>query len=156
MTTTSTICSPPLVDPQEGLSREMTQSPPSAVVLETKCGTTGWITVGLLVCRASGRTPEGFGGRSNAEIVGGSTLVEGTELPVGPRSKTASAGPGIVQISSRNRVEYKRNKPCIINKSSEHLAETKLELVLVALTFFVFAPREVTRRRVSSGCRATI
>ena len=94
LTTTSTICSPPLVDPQEGLSREITQSSPLVVVvLEAKCGTAGWITVGLLICRVSGRTPEEFGCRSNAEVVGASTLVEGTELPVGSRSKTVSARP---------------------------------------------------------------
>jgi len=112
LTITSTICSPPLGDPQEGLSREIMQSSPSAVVvLEAKCGTTGWITVGLPICRASGRTPEEFEGRPNAEIVGASILVEGTELPVGSRSKTISAGPVIMQISSRNCVEYKRNTP---------------------------------------------
>src|SRR5258706_13487761 len=45
LTITSTICSPPLVDPQEGLSREITQSSPSAAVVpEAKCGPAGWIT----------------------------------------------------------------------------------------------------------------
>ena len=94
LTTTSTILSPPLVVPQEGLSREMTQSSPSAaVVLEAKCGTAGWITVGLLICRALGERLGEFGSRSSAEIVGSSTLVEGTEFPVVSRSRIASAGP---------------------------------------------------------------
>ena len=95
LATTSTICSPPLVDPQEGLSREITQSSflSVVVVLEASCGTTGWITVELLICRVSDTTLEEIGCRSNAEIVGAATLVEGTELPVGPRSKTVSAGP---------------------------------------------------------------
>jgi len=50
LTTTSTICSPPLVVPQEGLSREMTQSPSSAaVVFEAKWDTAGWSIVELLI-----------------------------------------------------------------------------------------------------------
>ena len=94
LTTTITILSPPLVVPHEGLSREMTQSPPSAAVApEANCGTAGWITVGLLICRAPGGSLGEFGSRSSAEIVGSGTLVEGTEFPVVSRSRTASAGP---------------------------------------------------------------
>ena len=92
--TTSTILSPPLVVPQEGLSREMIQSPPfAAVALEANCGTAGWITVGSLICRALGGSLGEFRSRSSAETVGSSTLVEGTEFPVVPRSRAASAGP---------------------------------------------------------------
>ena len=94
LTTTSTITSPLLVVPQEGLSRELTQSPPSATVaLEANCGTAGWMTVGLLICRALGGSLGEFGSRSIAEIVGSCTLVEGTEFPVVSRARTASAGP---------------------------------------------------------------
>ncbi len=38
MTTTSTICSPPLVVPQDGLSREMKLSPPPAIKLVVRGG----------------------------------------------------------------------------------------------------------------------
>jgi len=94
LTTTSTICSPPLVVPQEGLSREMTQSPPStAVVLEAKCDTAGWTTVRLLIRRALWRALRESGGGSKAEFVDSGTLVEGTELPVVPRSRINSTGP---------------------------------------------------------------
>ena len=90
----STIRSPPLVVPQEGLSREMTQSPPSvALALEANCGTAGWRTVGLLICRALGGSLGEFGSRSSAEIVGSCIVVEGTEFPVVPRSMTACTGP---------------------------------------------------------------
>ena len=94
MTTTSTILSPPLVVPHEGLSRVMTLSPPSApVALKANRGIAGWITVRLLICRASGGILGEFGSRSSAEIVGSGTLVEGTEFPLVSRSRTASAGP---------------------------------------------------------------
>ena len=94
------------MDPQEGLSREMTQSPPfAAIALEAKSGTAGWITVGLLICRALGGSPGEFGRRSSAEIVGSGTLVEGTEFPVVPRSRTASAGPLHCANQQSNGVE---------------------------------------------------
>src|SRR5258706_15612358 len=79
LTITSTIFSPPLVDPQEGLSREIMQSSPSAVVvLEAKCSTAGWITVGLLICRPSWRTPAALRGRSQRTLTDPCTIVEGT------------------------------------------------------------------------------
>ena len=106
MTTTSTILSPPLVVPQEGLSREMTQSSPSATVaLEANCGIAGWITVGLLIRRTLGRSLGEFGSRSSTEIVGSGTLIEGTELSVVSRSGTASAGPVHCVNQQSNDVE---------------------------------------------------
>ena len=106
MTTTSTILSPPLVVPQEGLSREMTQSSPSAAeVFEDKHRTAGWLTVGVLIRRALGRSLGEFGSRSSTEIVGSGTLVEGTELSVVSRSGTASAGPVHCVNQQSNDVE---------------------------------------------------
>jgi len=50
LTTTSTICSPPLVVPQEGLSREMKLSSPSiAGGFETKFCPAGWTATGLVI-----------------------------------------------------------------------------------------------------------
>jgi hypothetical protein len=49
----------------------MTQSSPSvAVLLEAKCDTTGWTTVGLLIRRALMGTLEEFGGGWKGEAVG--------------------------------------------------------------------------------------
>ena len=84
MTTMSTILSPPLVVQQEGLSRGMTQSPPSTAELsEHKYSTAGWMTVGLMIRGASGSNLGELGSRSGAEIVGPGTLVEGTEYQEG-------------------------------------------------------------------------
>ena len=48
--TISTICSPPLVVPQQGLSREMKQSPPStAAVFKAKYCVAGWTAIVLVI-----------------------------------------------------------------------------------------------------------
>ena len=122
LTTTSTILSPLLVVPQDGLSREMTPSSPSAAeVFEGKHGTASWIIVGLLIRRALGRSLGEFGSRSSTEIVGSGTLGEGTGLSVVLRSRTTSGGPVHRAISSRKMWNSKRNTPW----SSEDLAESR-------------------------------
>jgi hypothetical protein len=93
LTTTSTICSHPLVVPQEGLSREMTLSPPpsAAAVAATYCAA-GSRAVVLVVRGVLGRTLEALRSKSIGEIFAPNALVEGAELLVDAGSKGASAG----------------------------------------------------------------
>ena len=56
LTTTSTICSPPPVVPQEGLSREMKLSPSPGAVFEAKFCVAGWTVIGLVVLGGLGST----------------------------------------------------------------------------------------------------
>ena len=86
MTTTSTICSPPPVVPQEGLSREMKLSPPSpASVFEAKFCVAGWTVIGLVVLR-------GLGGILDVLWrTASNALAEGTGLLVATGSKTDPA-----------------------------------------------------------------
>ena len=80
MTTTSTICSPPLVVPQEGLSRDMKLSPPSpADVLKAKFCIVGWTAIGLVACRGLGSNLEAFKGKLIPDIFASNVLVEGAE-----------------------------------------------------------------------------
>ena len=93
LTTTSTIWSPPLIVPLEGLSREMKLSPPpSAAAFVAKCCSAGWAAVGLVIRGVLGRALDAFGSKSIAEVLVSHALVEGAELLVATRSKTASAG----------------------------------------------------------------
>ena len=93
LTTTSTICSPPLVVPQEGLSKEMKLSPPASIaVFEAKCCISRWTAIGLVIRGGLGSIVEAFRGKSIAEIVAPNVLVEDAELLVATCSKTASAG----------------------------------------------------------------
>jgi len=90
----------------------MTQSPSSATVeFEAKCDTAGWSIVELRIRWALGRTLEESGSRLNAVITGCGTLVEGTGLPVGPRSRIASAGPVHCANQRREVWNSKRNAP---------------------------------------------
>ena len=86
MTTTSTICSPPPVVPQEGLSREMKLSPPSpGAVFGAKSCVAGRTMIGLVVLGGLGSTLDVLWRTvSNA-------LVEGTEIQVAAGSKTVPA-----------------------------------------------------------------
>lgn len=92
LTTTSTICSSPLVAPQEGLSSEMTQSPPTAGVSEANCCVAGQISCGLDIRRALGRAPGMFGSRLDAETVISQPLVEDAELVVASCPNIAFVG----------------------------------------------------------------
>jgi len=85
--TTSTICSPPPVVPQEGLSREMKLSPPSpaAVIF---C-VAGWRAIGLVVRGGLGCTLGVLGWKSIPDVTASNALVEGAERLVATGSKTA-------------------------------------------------------------------
>jgi len=87
--TTSTICSPPPVVPQEGLSREMKLStpPPPAVIF---C-VAGWRAIGLVVCRGLGSTLGVLRWKSFPDISASNALVEGAERLVATGSKTVTA-----------------------------------------------------------------
>ena len=100
--TTSTICSPPLVVPQEGLNRDMKLSPSSpAAVFEAKFCVAGWTVIGLVVLGELGSTLDMlWRTASNA-------LVEGTELLVATGSKTvpvetAPCGLAVAGVSSNS------------------------------------------------------
>ena len=89
MPTTSTICSPPSVVPQEGLSREMKLSPPSpaAVIL---C-VAGWMAIGLVVRGGLGSTLDVLGWKSIPNVSASNALVEDAGRLVATGSKTVPA-----------------------------------------------------------------
>src|SRR5258706_6233536 len=92
LATTSTICSPPVIVPQEGLSREMKPSPRSPdAVFETKSCIAGWTTIGLVVCGGLGSNLEAFRRKTFADIFASKVLVEGAEPLEATEPKVVSA-----------------------------------------------------------------
>jgi hypothetical protein len=90
--TTSTICSPPPVVPQEGLSREMKLSPPSpAAEFEVKLCVAGWTAIGLVVRGGLGSTLDVLGREPTPDISASNALVEGAELLMATGPKTVPA-----------------------------------------------------------------
>ena len=89
MPTTSTICSPPPVVPQEGLSRETKLSPPSpaAVIF---C-VAGWMAIGLVVRGGLKSTLDVLEWKSTPNISTSNALVEDAERLVAAGSKTVPA-----------------------------------------------------------------
>ena len=105
LTTIRTICSPPLVVPQEGLSREMKLSPPSSVaVFEAKFCVSGWMTMGLVVCGGLGSTlvvPR----RKPPDIFASIALVEVAGLLVAIGSKAVLIGTVHCKVISGRGIE---------------------------------------------------
>jgi len=92
LSTTSTICSPPPVVPQEGLSREMKLSSPSpAAVFKAKFCVAGWTAIGLVVRGGLGSTLDVLRWISIPEISASNALVKGTERLVATGSWTVPA-----------------------------------------------------------------
>ena len=87
--TTSTICSPPPVVPQEGLSREMKLSPPSRAAM-IFC-VAGRRAIGLVVRGGLGSTLGVLRWKPNPDISASNALVEGAERLVAIGSKTVPA-----------------------------------------------------------------
>ena len=105
LTTTSTICSPPLVVPQEGLSKEMKLSPPSSVaVYEAKFCVTGWTVIGLMVRGGLGSTLDVLR-RKPPDIFASIALVEVVGLLVATGSKAVLVKTAHVGIISGRGVE---------------------------------------------------
>jgi len=80
LSTTSTICSPPPVVPQEGLSREMKLSSPSpAAVFKAKFCLAGWTAIGLVVRGGLRSTLDVLRWKSFPDISASNALVESAE-----------------------------------------------------------------------------
>ena len=100
MATISTICSPPLVVPQEGLSREMKLSPPSSVAaFEAKLCVSDWAVVGLVVRGGLGSTLD-VPRRRPPGIFASIALVEVAGLLVATGSKAVPAGTAHCRVIS--------------------------------------------------------
>jgi len=92
LSTTSTICSPPQVVPQEGLSREMKLSPPSpAAVFKAKFCVAGWTAIGVVARRGLRSTLDELRWKSIPDISASNALVEGAERLVATGSGTVPA-----------------------------------------------------------------
>ena len=102
LATISTICSPPPVVPQDGLSREIKLSPPSSVVMLE--GISGWTVVGLVVRGGLGSTIDVLR-RRPPDIFASIALVEVAGLLVAAGSKAVPAGTVHCRVISSRGVE---------------------------------------------------